>query len=879
MIEGPKALDFFFRGIWVALPNGMKTKTHSKSKVVDFGVKSLVICLTVISALSPAEAGWLDRVLGRRTVTVETAAQALARGAHGDLISFQRNATRITDYLMSVKRPATNREHNMLVITGQPGAGKTSSVLSYFKEIQRLSPTHPLYNHEIQHVKVSDLVDTIFRKDAPPTERDMVRFERAVYSLVSQARSNPNITLFVSDFHKLTSLPAGFADNNRMDDFVKRIVGSFMTLRNERGLIIELPSDFLRQGSTLYPEANRLFGWPLRREEGVFDPSNPHYRLSVLEISDLSIQETRRVLLSIRKGFELRKGAEISESAIDKAIEITQKVRDNNVSFLAQTLRHLEQGADLLVNGLDHFRKLQEELSLKIEDLQLRLSEINQPQVINGEFKTRRTQQIMAELNPLLDSQRELIEKLPAVQQHIETLANQRIALVRNLEQIKKLEDELRVLQQTSNQTVLASKSSEIDRLKVDNAEIRSIAEITERALDDLGSSVRLGVNGDVVTAAYARTSGQTVDAVQKLLAGKLSDYFSPDLLNKLKANIVGQNDIIDRFWISLRSALSGNRVDVMKPLYKGLFLGPPGTGKTEIAKQIAKDMYLKLSSLGHRIKGNIDDPSSWGTFAEFNAAEFLKKEDASKFIGAGPGYVGYGELPRHLKVLEEAQGRPVVFLIDEVEKAAPEFTELLLKWMNGEPLVSGDGKVFPSHNIIFVVTSNAITERGQLQTRAQIAQHLYTGAWIDRAERADKQNPFVQAFLSRMTGIEIFNPFTVETLMHTTSIFQATHLRRLLPQKIFYRIEERLRRTLAEISLGPTNGARVLQTNFDDLIGGSIEAGVETGLIRVNEGRSYVVRIEPVQPGKEYLRFVQNGDQNYGIYITERSEVGSNAN
>ena len=792
------------------------------------------------------------------------------KGLTPNLVSFARSEQQITDFLMNIKAgPAQGDARGLLVITGKARSGKTSSVLSYTQKLSDFREPHLLAGHDIQTLNIEDFIKGVLRADTLPSDLSQQRKNillRAFKDLIDQAHQSSNHTLFVTDFDRLLDL----AKSDAYREFATQSIWDLNELRKKRGLIVEVSGELSLQRSANAANSPPPEGWPLRIEEGVFQPKSSEYRVTQLEIPELSAEEARRVLMKIRGEIELRNGAQIHESAIDKALEISQKLRNPNLSLLQQSTHLIERGAWILSNGMDNIMQQLAELQSKIDEIQRSIDDLNQPQVINGEFKHNRLKALDQEQRIYLQHHQALAEKIPPLRQHFESLATHRNTIIKNERRIRELNSDLPQVDKTTQ----ATRQSEINRLKTEIDQARAAAQEDEKALEGLGSFVRLEVDAGAVVAGYARSSGQKIESAEKLLSGNLSDYFSPDLFDRLRKKLIGQTHIVKNLEEGLKPAISGNRLNSMKPLFSGLFLGPPGTGKTELAKMIALDLHLQASSLGKVARGNLDDPHTWGSYAEFNAAEFLKPEDLSKFIGSSPGFVGYGQLPRHLEVLEKAQGRPVVFLVDEIEKAHPALTEFLLKWLNGEPIVSGDGKIFPSNNIIFIFTSNAITDAGSFKNQSEIVDFLKSGQWINVSH---KENPFVPAFLSRVEP-SIFSEFSKENLVEMVRAFHTKDLTRLIPQKIHYRIDLKLIEILAEMSLGPTNGARQLHRNYNTFIAGALDQAVQRGWIRKNEGRSYNIRLENKVEGKEYAYLINHKGAEYGIFVEEKiQQVGQN--
>jgi len=152
-----------------------------------------------------------------------------------------------------------------------------------------------------------------------------------------------------------------------------------------------------------------------------------------------------------------------------------------------------------------------------------------------------------------------------------------------------------------------------------------------------------------------------------------------------IKSAIYGQDDAIDSLLDKIFVAQAGMK-HPDKPIGSFLFLGPTGTGKTETAKQLADKMGIKL--------------------IRFDMSEYQEKHAVAKFIGAPPGYVGYEEDAGQL--ITELQENPnCVLLLDEVEKAHPEVSNILLQLMDNGFVTGSNGKKADGRNCILLMTSN----------------------------------------------------------------------------------------------------------------------------------------------------------------------------
>lgn len=157
------------------------------------------------------------------------------------------------------------------------------------------------------------------------------------------------------------------------------------------------------------------------------------------------------------------------------------------------------------------------------------------------------------------------------------------------------------------------------------------------------------------------------------------------DLEEGMKGSVYGQdnavNTLLDKIFVSQAGMKSPN-----KPIGSFLFLGPTGTGKTETAKALAEKMGM--------------------TLVRFDMGEYQEKHSVARLIGAPPGYVGYEDNAGQL--ITKLQETPnAILLLDEIEKAHPDVTNILLAFMDNGFVTGSNGKTADGRNTILIMTSN----------------------------------------------------------------------------------------------------------------------------------------------------------------------------
>ena len=156
-------------------------------------------------------------------------------------------------------------------------------------------------------------------------------------------------------------------------------------------------------------------------------------------------------------------------------------------------------------------------------------------------------------------------------------------------------------------------------------------------------------------------------------------------LESDLKRMVFGQDQAITALASAIKLSRAGLR-DAEKPVGNYLFSGPTGVGKTEVAKQLAEALGIKLM--------------------RFDMSEYMERHTVSRLIGAPPGYVGFDQGGLLTDAVDQTPH--AVLLLDEIEKAHPDLFNILLQVMDHGKLTDNNGKSVDFRNVILIMTSNA---------------------------------------------------------------------------------------------------------------------------------------------------------------------------
>jgi ATP-dependent Clp protease ATP-binding subunit ClpC len=255
------------------------------------------------------------------------------------------------------------------------------------------------------------------------------------------------------------------------------------------------------------------------------------------------------------------------------------------------------------------------------------------------------------------------------------------------------------------------------------------------------------------------------------------------------------------------------------------IFLGPTGVGKTHLAKQLAKFMFGSEDAL-----------------IQIDMSEYMENFNASKLVGAPPGYVGYEEGGQ---LTEKVRRRPYsVVLLDEIEKAHHDIFNMLLQIMEEGRLTDSFGRHIDFKNTILIMTSNIgatlIKNRAGLgfTTVAEEA----TGDKVKDMLKGEVDRFFRPEFLNRVDDLIYFKPLDRVDLKRIVEIQLADVFTRLTKKNIKIVLGDDSREFLLEKGYSPEFGARPLRRAIERYIEDPLSEEILRG--RITEGMTVEVKV-----------------------------------
>jgi ATP-dependent Clp protease ATP-binding subunit ClpC len=310
---------------------------------------------------------------------------------------------------------------------------------------------------------------------------------------------------------------------------------------------------------------------------------------------------------------------------------------------------------------------------------------------------------------------------------------------------LRELSEQIEKLEESKDEAVSAQDFEKAAKLRDQAYQLKKKKEETQNTWrKEQQEKEQVGeVTDEVIQETVSKMTGIPLTRLEKAEAERLLQ-----METELGGMVINQDDAIKAIARSVRRSRSGLK-DPRRPMGSFLFLGPSGVGKTYLCKQLAKFMF-----------GDAD------AVITMDMSEYMEKHNASRLVGAPPGYVGYEEGGQ---LTEKVRRRPYsVVLLDEIEKAHPDVFNMLLQIMEEGRLTDSFGRHVDFKNVILIMTSNL----GSQQMKA--GSQLGFGRLDPNATGSEERRKRLQAdvmieverhfrpeFLNRVDELIIFNSLT----------------------------------------------------------------------------------------------------------------------
>ena len=316
---------------------------------------------------------------------------------------------------------------------------------------------------------------------------------------------------------------------------------------------------------------------------------------------------------------------------------------------------------------------------------------------------------------------------------------------------------------------------------------------LPDKAIDllDLACSrfnLKSPVDNKVVTEVEVQFElAKVVNLPEEQVSEKETENLA-NLEKNLKGVVYGQDEAIESIVDKILVAQAGLKPDD-KPIGSFVFMGPTGTGKTETAKALAENLGVNL--------------------VRFDMSEYMEKHSVSKLLGSPPGYVGHDEKGGLL--IEKLQENPnCVLLLDEIEKAHPDVSQILLQVMDNGKVTGSNGKEADARNCVLILTTNLGAKDSEKNTIG------FNDTMETEYEDTELKKYFAPEFRNRLDGTITFAKLGKEVMIKIVGKF-LVELKGMVKDKgVVITISNEALDYLVEKGFNKKMGARPLQRVID---------------------------------------------------------------
>jgi len=297
-------------------------------------------------------------------------------------------------------------------------------------------------------------------------------------------------------------------------------------------------------------------------------------------------------------------------------------------------------------------------------------------------------------------------------------------------------------------------------------------------------------VTKDMIMAQVSRVTGVPMDRLQNERSVKIVE-----LESNVKQLLYGQNEAVDTVLERVYINFSGIG-NPKKPVASFLFLGPTGTGKTELAKLLAENLDMQL--------------------LKYDMSEFQEKHSIASLIGAPPGYVGFddGNVGGGKLISDVSKNPFSILLFDEIEKAHPDVVNIMLQMLDEAKITSSGGKSVDVKNCIIIMTSN-------LGARDNETNNIGFGKLLEKSGEEDRamKEFFKPELRNRIDAVCKFNKLDQLAIKKVVLKFTKELQQSLYAKNIKLTFADHVIDMLAQKGYDPKMGARPLSRKIDELI------------------------------------------------------------
>ncbi|MCH2143642.1 MAG: ATP-dependent chaperone ClpB [Phycisphaerales bacterium] len=523
-------------------------------------------------------------------------------------------------------------------------------------------------------------------------------------------------------------------------------------------------------------------------------------RFQPVYVGEPSVSDTVAILRGLKQRYEAHHGVRIQDGALITAAGLSHRyiadrfLPDKAIDLLDEAASRLRIENDSMPAELDELRRRIMQLEIEREALKIEPDDASKKRLDTLEQELASLQEENKGLTARWESEK---AELDAVREIKETID----AKQTELEQAKRRGDF-----ETASRIQYGELGALTERL-----------EAAERNLDEREAGGDALVKEEVDSEQIAEVVGKwTGIPVAKLVEGEREKLVHME--DQLTRRVVGQHDAV----VAVSDAVRRNRAglgETNRPIGSFLFLGPTGVGKTELCKALAEDLFDTEDAI-----------------VRIDMSEYMEQHAVARLIGAPPGYVGYEQGGR---LTEAVRRRPYcVILFDEMEKAHPDVSNVLLQVLDDGRLTDGQGRTVDFSNTIVVMTSN-IGSHEILKMTSEGALDIEIESTVKDLLKMHMRPELI----NRIDDTVIFQQLTREDLAGIVTIQMGNLRKRLGERGLEIALTERATNALTSEGYDPQFGARPLKRVIQQRIENPLATQILTGAF--NEGDTVKVDYE----------------------------------